>query len=59
MISIDSLMGIIATEAIEGEPIDNPFPEPRKEVKYDDGLPPIRYDLQLIEQPDGSLVWVE
>ena len=50
MNSIESILGMIATEAIEGV-----------EVKPEiiDYLPPIKFNLELIELPDGKYEWVE
>lgn len=57
MISIESLLGMIATEAI--------MPEDgaresivMKQTKPKDKLPPIRYDLELIRK-GRHLYWVE
>lgn len=61
MISMDSLLGMIWTEGVIGEVEDScgvplgPAEHSRKIPK----LPPIRYDLELIELPDGSYEWVE
>lgn len=57
MISIDNLLNIVATEAVESEQeyrINN-ITCTNKE-KY---LPPIRYDLELIKRIDGSFYWIE
>ena len=70
MISMNSLLDMVATEAVEGVSRDHYFdefrnrefipsepPSRRKETKTN--LPPIRFGLKLIEQPDGSYDWVE
>ncbi len=54
MISIDSLLDMIATEAITG-PEGQEYSIERRESN----LPPINYPLQLIEKADGSYEWVE
>jgi hypothetical protein len=48
MISIDMLMDMIYTEGIDGGD--------QKDVVM---LPPIRYDLELIEKVNGVMEWVE
>lgn len=48
MNTLDSILGMIATEAFEDAPI-KPSPD----------LSPIDYKLELIRSPDGSLEWVE
>lgn len=69
MLSIDSLLGIIATEAVGGGIPDHHFDEfrnkdyvPKKpEPPKVQELPfqPIKYTLELIKRPDGSLYWIE
>jgi hypothetical protein len=70
MLSIESIMGMIATDAIEsGGEGDrykgNCHDEILKPASYDTGirgevnLPPIQYDLELIQHPDGTYTWVE
>ena len=72
MNSMKSLLGMIATDAIErgGAPrvhyhdefrnreyINNQRPpEPPRDAPK---LPPINYTLQLIENPDKTLEWIE
>ncbi len=51
MLSVESLLGIIATEVLEGDINENPS------TAYD--LPPIKFNLELIENPDGTYTWVE
>lgn len=52
MNSIESILGMIRTEAFDAEPIE----EFKKRSK---DLPLLRYDLELVEMPDGRLEWVE
>ncbi len=75
MVSIDSLLGMICTEAIgDGLPTDHYFDETRNPhyalrgsagAEYlgkdpaEPELPPIRFTLQLIEGEDGKPYWVE
>jgi len=74
MISVESILGMICTEAIENTcfPSDHYYDETRDphyaekrtppiELKKTDSgdLPLFRYDLELIEMPDGSLAWLE
>lgn len=51
MISIDKLVDMVATEVITEWTDPYSFKNPN--------LPPIRYDLQLIEEEDGTLTWEE
>lgn len=49
MNSLEDIMGFIHTEAVEhGGDTESP-----------DRLPPIRYDLELIEDNDGTVRWEE
>ncbi|MEK6809581.1 MAG: hypothetical protein AABY40_02830 [Nanoarchaeota archaeon] len=75
MHSIDSLLKIVAAEAVEGGLKDHYFDESRnrefippgpispesrdRQPKYEPKLPSLRYTLELIKQPDGSYDWVE
>jgi hypothetical protein len=71
MISLDVLLDMVATEAIEGGSRDHYFdefrnreyipPEPERYVqpKTESKLPPIKFNLELIKNPDGSYEWVE
>ena len=69
MISIDVLLDMVATEAIEGGSRDHYFdefrnreyvPEPRYiQPETKTKLPPIKFDLELIRGSNGSLYWVE
>lgn len=54
MISIKNLLNMVTTEAFERGPEDSHF-----DVRPKTNLPPIRYDLELIEQQDGSYKWME
>ena len=64
MISVENLLGIIATEAIEyGGMSEEQW---RKEgcqmperLHNLEGLPPIQYNLELLRRDDGTLYWVE
>jgi hypothetical protein len=58
MISIDSLLGMVATEAAEAiEESRRENPQPRQTTAND--LPPINYKLELVQDSDGNLYWVE
>lgn len=71
MISIDNLVNMVLTEAVEGAPRDHYFDEsriipytPLEPRDYSPNNPkyeprPIRFDLELILYQDGSLRWVE
>jgi hypothetical protein len=75
MASIEALLGMVATEAVEGRSTDHYFDETKdpdygkpnyiRERPYNavpqnsPKLPPIRFDLELVEMPDGSLKWVD
>jgi hypothetical protein len=51
VIAIDDILNIIATEATED--VDPPANAPESD------LPPLRFDLELVRNPDGSLEWAE
>ena len=68
MNSLQELLDMVVTEAVEGpevpedhadgaSSIDNNRPEqyPLSETE----LPPIRFDLELIQERDGTYRWVE
>lgn len=70
MISIDTLLDMIATEAVEAcaryhyfdesrnrglVPPEHRYKQPEDKTK----LPYIRFDLELLKLPDGSYKWVE
>jgi len=70
MHSIESLMGMIATDAIErgGEPEIHHADESKNKQhpylektlsKKKSTLPPIRYHTELIQNPDGSYEWID
>jgi len=71
MHSIETLMNMIFTDAIEnnGKPTNHYFdetrnpdynsPETYEPKKEKSDLPPIQYNLELIQNPDGSLEWVD
>jgi hypothetical protein len=62
MISMDNLLNMVATEAIEGWVDEHGraiIPERREPTPEEKRLKPIRYDLELIEQPNGSYKWIE
>ena len=66
MISLQTLLDMVATEGIEGGARDHYFDTERNrefvpeepERTYPPHRP-IRYGLELIEKPDGSYEWVE
>jgi len=51
MFSIDEILGMIATEVVEG--LD------KKYIKQEGYMPDMRYDLRLIREPDGRIRWEE
>jgi len=51
MFSIDELLGMIATEAVED--LDKRY------IKQEEYMPNMRYDLRLVREPDGRLHWEE
>ena len=57
MTSMENLLGMIVTKALEYERVSeedgNPRP-PSIEPKPANTLPPIRYDPELIANPDGT-----
>ena len=60
---MDTLLDMAYTEGIGGEGITDRegkpvIPETLGGGKYSH-LPSIQFDLELIEKPDGSYVWVE
>jgi len=68
MMSLKSLLGCVATDAIPGGRMpDNHYDEsknePVEEVPYRRGGQPsgpvMRFDLELIENPDGTQEWVK
>ena len=60
MNSMKSLLGMVLTEAIEGkEEPECLLTDSGQGCKRKYDLPPIKYDLELIKKPDGSLEWVE
>lgn len=69
---MDSIMGQICTEAFEGavsfcedreplaEPIISPFDDLIERMRQNDkDLPVLHFTLELIEDEDGNIVWVE
>jgi hypothetical protein len=59
MIAFKDLLDIVATEALEGPKDVERKPDVlRCEYRRTD-VPPIRYNLELIRKPDGTLYWVE
>jgi hypothetical protein len=68
MVSIETLFGIVCTEGVEGGARDHYFdternrefvpPEPERAYQTDEARP-IRYDLEFIRRPDGSIEIVE
>jgi len=66
MIQLDNLLDMVCNEAICAGLPEYPYCEiPEGEIPESyagrdrDDLPPIRFNLELIENPDGSLVWLE
>lgn len=53
MISLNSLLNMVATEAVEATEQSGESYSGKTET------PCIRYNLELIEQSDGSLEWME
>ena len=69
MISLNLMLDMIATDAVEGGPRDHYFdesrnreympPEPERCRQPESELPPMRCDLQRVKRPDGSYEWVD
>ena len=69
MLSLKTLLNMVATEGIEGGPTDHYFDEwrnrefiplePERGAYPRRDLPTIRFGLELIQMPDGSLDWVD
>ena len=70
MIGLKALVDMVLTESIEGCSRDYFFDEainreyispykPSEQYTPKTKLPPIKYRLELIENPDGTLEWVE
>ena len=51
MISVESMLGIVCTEALESSETNN--------ERGDLELPTVNYALELVENEDGTLEWVE
>ncbi len=56
MLSIDVLLGMVATEAIE-HPREKPYLNQAYLPKFPELQ--LKYNLELIRQPDGTHRWVE
>jgi len=54
MIDHKTMMGIIATEAIEGNHAQRKRLKAKRAGK---SCPTVRYDLRLVREKDGSLHW--
>ena len=69
MNNLKSIVDMVLQDAIEsGEESEMPQgdtynhghnPNTRVGSKTSRNLPPIKFDLELLERPDGSLYWVE
>ena len=55
MISMDSLLNMVCTEAIE----KYTSIEEQERLAKEANLLPIKYSLELVENKDGRLYWVE
>jgi hypothetical protein len=55
MIGIDALLDMVCTEVLEADQSGGE----RKLSAAEAALPPIRYELELIQGPDGKPYWVE
>ena len=53
MISVERMLDIICTEAVEG----NELGGERSDLESE--LPAVEYTLELVEKRDGTLEWVE
>lgn len=67
MNSIDDILGMIATDSVEegvggreneSVYINDSYLHNKIGKKYEN-LPPINFDLELVEKEDGSYAWVE
>ena len=60
MISIESLLGMIATEVVEEMTADDyVWKSKNSNSRNEAELFPIPYNLELIERSDGSYEWIE
>ena len=67
MAPLEQLLGMIITEAVEGQGISEDHPDETNILYHNRpeqyqpvaNLSPIRYDLELIKKKDGSLEWIE
>jgi len=60
MLTLDTLLDIICTEAIEGDPEDvgrTSYEDSRKSSEND--LPSFQYNLELIKTPEGRCYWAD
>lgn len=61
MNSIDSILGMIATEAVEaieeGRRFEKQFGIESASTVNEGNLPTMRYDLRLIKEPEGTTYW--
>jgi len=54
--SIDAIMGCVLTEMLEEDDMNT---SNGGRIPKDNSLLPIKYDLELIKNPDGSYEWKE
>ena len=68
MNSLDSLMGMVLQEAVEGNSGEHYFDEsrnripsaiPERRTQPETELPPIHYTLELIKDAEGNYHWTE
>jgi hypothetical protein len=63
MHSVETLLRMVCTEAAEGPEYHlcdrNYRPPHYRSDEVNDHLPPIRFDLELVRNPAGSVDWVE
>ncbi len=59
MIGVKSHLDMIATEAIEEDAIGRLEDLPHESTPVTNNLPAIRYNLEIIKNPDGTYSWFE
>ena len=59
MISIDKLLDMVATEALEESPVQTAESEMDVKLKREAGASSFQFSLELIRYADGSYRWIE
>ncbi len=58
MLSLDTILGMVATEAIE-HPREQPYRVEQVQHTKPAALPAVQYNLELVSKPDGTYKWEE